>query len=208
MVKKIIKRVLNEVFQLSQEEKEKLKDKFKLSFRHQRKGNETDKYNKILKYTFKSEKYKFIVDIEQYELDFYLISFYPKLNLDFEIKQDKLRSLGRPHHTKYSYQTKEQIPFQIFNLLITMMEDFLKENPMASFGFFGAPNVSTGNETEDFFNTKRLRIYDEMIRRNFSQTHEIITTPEFSGGRVLNKKVLEVHPELIEYSKQILRSHV
>lgn len=205
MVRKIIKRVLNEVFQLNQEEKRKLKDTFKLSFRHKRKGKENDKFNRILKYTFKSEKYKYIVDIEEYDLNFYLISFHPKLNVDFEIRQEKLKNLGRPYHTKYSYQTKEQIPFQIFNLLITMMEDFLKNDPDASFGFFGAPNINTSNENEDFFNTKRLRIYGEMLRRNFSQTHEIGIIPEFSGGFVFNKKMLESYPELVEYGKQILR---
>lgn len=208
MVKKTIKRILNEVFNLSQEEKVKLKDKFKLSFRHKRKGKESDKFNQVLTYTFKSQKYKYIVDIEQYDLDFYLISFYPKLNLDFDIKQQKLEKMGMPSHTKYSYQTREKIPFQILNLLMGLMEDFLKENPMASFGYFGAPNINTGNESEDFFNTKRLRIYDGMFKQNFSQTHEVITNPKFSGGLILNKKVLVNHPELKEYSFEILRSHV
>jgi len=218
MLRDRIRMILREIFDLTPQQKEDLKKKYDLSFRHKRKGTDKDKYNKLLTYTFKSKKYKYIVDVEEYDLDFYVISFYPKLNTDFDIRQARLRDLGRPYHTKYSYQTKEfkigtdeydiRITLEILNLLITLMDDLLKENPSASFGFFGAPNVYTSNEEENFFNTKRIRIYNEMLRRNFSESHEILTIERFSGGFLVNKQMLESNPELIEYGQKVLQSHV
>lgn len=218
MLRNRIRTILREIFDLNPEQKQELKKKYRLSFRHKSKGTEKDKYNQVLKYTFMSKKYKYVVDVEEYDLDFYVISFYPKLNLDFDIKQAKLRDLGRPYHTKYSYQTKEykigkkeydiRITIEILNLLITLMDDLFKENPKASFGFFGAPNVYTSNEEENFFNTKRIRIYNEMLRRNFSNTHDVLTIERFSGGFLVNKDMLETNPELIEYGQTVLQSHV
>lgn len=218
MLRNRIREILREIFDLDPEKKQELKKKYDLSFRHKRKGTDQDKYNQILKYTFKSKKYKYIVDVEEYDLDLFVISFYPKLNLDFEIKQAKLKDLGRPYHTKYSYQTKEykvgekkydiRITIEILNLLTTLMDDLLIENPNASFAFFGAPNVYTENEEENFFNTKRIRIYNEMLRRNFSKTHNILTIVRFSGGFLVNKEMLESNPEIIEYGQKVLQSHV
>lgn len=218
MVRSKIRELLREIFELNSKKKEELKNKFNLSFRHKKKGGSLDKYNTILKYTFKTKKYKYIIDVEIYDLDLYLVSFYPKLNTDFELKQEKLRSLGRPYHTKYSYQTKEfdigdnkydiRKTIELLNLLMTLMDDLLIENPNASFAFFGAPNEYSSNEEEDFFNTKRIRIYNEMLKRNFNNTHNVLSFEEYSGGLLLNRKMLELHPELRGYSKQVLEYHV
>lgn len=207
MVKKTVNKLLNEIFNINSINQEKLKKDFDLQFRHSSKGKNEDKYNRILKYTFKTKKYKYIVDIEEYDFGFNLISFYPKLNVDFELRQLELSKQHKPYYTKYSYQTKENIPLQIFNLLMVIMKDLLKENPNLSFGFFGSPNINTDDDS-DFFNTKRMRIYLEMIKRNFQHTHKFTVKYEYSGGLILNNEVLTENPSLVNYSQSILKSHL
>ena len=98
--------------------------------------------------------------------------------------------MGREHFDEYSYLTKENIPLQIITLLVSEMKQILNKKPYASFGYFGAPNVKTG-EDEDLFNTKRVRIYNNIIYSELSNTHKVISDPTFSGSLILNKEVLK-----------------
>jgi hypothetical protein len=115
--------------------------------------------------------------------------------------------MGREHYDEYSYLTKENIPLQIITLLISEMKGILKEKPYASFGYFGAPDIKTG-EDEDLFNTKRVRIYNNIIYNELSNTHKVISDPTFSGSLILNKEVLEEYPAYENYCMDILESHL
>ena len=201
-----IKELLNEI-KFSQERADELKQKFGWRFVQSANPKRDKKYQKLHIYTFRTPKYKYIVHIEEYEYDYYLISFFPKLNKDFYAKQSILGAMGREHYDEYSYLTKENIPLQIITLLISEMKEILKEKPYASFGYFGAPNVKTG-EDEDLFNTKRVRIYNNIIYNELSNTHKVVSDPTFSGSLILNKEVLEAYPLYENYCMDILVSHL
>lgn len=201
-----IKELLNEI-KFSQERADELKQKFGWRFVQSDNPKRDKKYQKLHIYTFRTPKYKYIVHIEEYEYDYYLISFFPKLNKDFYAKQSILGAMGREHYDEYSYLTKENIPLQIITLLISEMKEILKEKPYASFGYFGAPNVKTG-EDEDLFNTKRVRIYNNIIYNELSNTHKVVSDPTFSGSLILNKEVLEEYPLYENYCMDILVSHL
>jgi hypothetical protein len=201
-----IKELLNEI-KFSQERADELKQKFGWRFVQSANPKRDKKYQKLHIYTFRTPKYKYIVHIEEYEYDYYLISFFPKLNKDFYVKQSMLGAMGREHYDEYSYLTKENIPLQIITLLISEMKEILKEKPYASFGYFGAPNIKTG-EDEDLFNTKRVRIYNNIIYNELSNTHKVVSDPTFSGSLILNKEVLEEYPLYENYCMDILVSHL
>jgi hypothetical protein len=201
-----IKELLNEI-KFSQERADELKQKFGWRFVQSANPKSGKSYQKLHIYTFRTPKYKYIVHIEEYEYDYYLISFFPKLNKDFYAKQSILGAMGREHYDEYSYLTKEKIPLQIITLLISEMKEILKEKPYASFGYFGAPNVKTG-EDEDLFNTKRVRIYNNIIYNELSNTHKVVSDPTFSGSLILNKEVLEEYPSYENYCMDILVSHL
>jgi len=201
-----IKELLNEI-KFSQERADELKQKFGWRFVQSSNPKSDKRYQKLHIYTFKTPKYKYIVHIEQYEYDYYLISFFPKLNKDFYVKQSRLSDMGREHYDEYSYLTKENIPLQIITLLVSEMKKILKEKPYSSFGYFGAPNIKTGND-DDLFNTKRVRIYNNIIYNELSETHKVISDPTFSGSLILNKDVLEEFPLYENYCMDILVSHL
>jgi hypothetical protein len=202
----LIKNLLNEI-KFSQERADELKDKFGWRFVQSSNPKIGKSYNKLHVYTFRTPKYKYIVHIEEYEYDYYLISFFPKLNKDFYVKQAKLSAAGQKYYDEYSYLTKENIPLQILTLLISEMKGILKTKPFASFGYFGAPDVKTGEEY-DLFNTKRVRIYNQMIENELSQTHKVLSDPTFSGSVIINKEVLEEYPHFEKYCVDVLVSHL
>ena len=201
-----IKELLNEI-KFSQKRADELKQKFGWRFVQSSNPKSDKRYQKLHIYTFKTPKYKYIVHIEQYEYDYYLISFFPKLNKDFYVKQSRLSDMGREHYDEYSYLTKENIPLQIITLLVSEMKKILKEKPYSSFGYFGAPNIKTGND-DDLFNTKRVRIYNNIIYNELSETHKVISDPTFSGSLILNKEVLKEFPLYENYCMDILVSHL
>jgi hypothetical protein len=201
-----IKELLNEI-KFSQKRADELKQKFGWRFVQSSNPKSDKRYQKLHIYTFKTPKYKYIVHIEQYEYDYYLISFFPKLNKDFYVKQSRLGDMGREHYDEYSYLTKENIPLQIITLLVSEMKKILKEKPYSSFGYFGAPNIKTGND-DDLFNTKRVRIYNNIIYNELSETHKVISDPTFSGSLILNKEVLKEFPLYENYCMDILVSHL
>ena len=55
---------------------------------------------------------------------------------------------------------------------------------------------------------KRVRIYNEIISNELSNTHKIISDPTFSGSLVLNKEVLQEYPLFEKYCMDILESHL
>ena len=114
---------------------------------------------------------------------------------------------GSEHYDEYSYLTKENIPLQILTLLISEMKNILKEKPYASFGYFGAADYKTGGD-EDLFNTKRVRIYNQLIGDELGNTHEVYSDPTFSGSVIINKDVLKEYPHYKQYCIDILVSHL
>jgi hypothetical protein len=91
--------------------------------------------------------------------------------------------------------------------MVSEMKNILNEKPYSSFGYFGAPDYKTGEET-DLFNTKRVRVYNKLLNDEFSQTHEVKSLETYSGGLILNIEVLKEYPNLENYCEDILKSHL
>lgn len=197
---------MNEI-KFNQDSADKLKKDFGWRYVQTNKPKSVKKYKKIHIYTFKSPKYKYNVHIEEYEYDYYLISFFPKLNKDFYVKQSKLSNTNQKYYDEYSYLTKENIPFKILSLLLSEIKTILNTKPYSSFGYFGAPDYKTGEE-DDMFNTKRVRIYNQMLDDELKSTHLIYSDPTFSGSIILNKEVLKEYPFYKQYCIDILVSHL
>lgn len=203
-MKNIIRKVLNEI------NLTKKKEDFGWRGSWVDKPRASDAFIRRRVFTFRTPKYKYIVHSEEYENDFYLISFFPKLSDDFFVKQDKLRRQGEPYYDKYSYKTKESAPktaITVLSILVDYIKTVLKDNPNASFGYFGAADVKTDSDS-DMFNTKRLRVYERIMKDELGDTHEIVSQRRFSGGLVLNKGKLSEYPQLMSYGQEILMSHL
>lgn len=151
--------------------------------------------------------FKYIVEIEEYKYDFFIISFYPKLQPEFHSKQSKLATIGATHSDKYSFRTNEKITLKILSIMIDEIERILSERPNASFAYFGAPDKKTGTD-EDIENTKRVRVYNNALGEHFKETHELLSEEKFSGSILINREVKDVHPEIIDYYLDILMSHL
>lgn len=205
-MRELIRVILNEI-SFSQESADELKNKFGWRFVQTANPKSDKKYKKLHIYTFRSPKYKYNVHIEEYDYDYYLISFFPKLNKDFYVKQSKLGSAGGKHYDEYTYLTKENIPLKILSLMVSEMKKILSEKPYSSFGYFGAPDYKTG-EDDDMFNTKRVRVYNGLLNGEFSETHKIVSNPRFSGSVLLNREVLKEYPKFEKYCIDILESHL
>jgi len=202
----LIKTFLNEI-KFSQERADELKKKFGWRFVQSDRPKSGKLYNRKHIFTFKSPKYKYNVYIEEYDYDYFIISFFPKLNKDFFVRQSRLAAAGQEHYDEYTYLTKENIALQVLSLMMSQMKEILKDKPFASFGYFGAPDVKTGDE-DDLFNTKRVRVYNKMIKDELSDTHKVISDPTFSGSVIINKEVLDEYPFFENYCLNILETHL
>jgi hypothetical protein len=99
------------------------------------------------------------------------------------------------------------MPLKVFGLLQNYIKQILSEKPNASFGYFGAADFKQLGDA-DLFNTKRVRIYNEMLNKEFGSTHELISEERFSGSLFLNKEVLAEYPEIVDYGRDVLISHL
>ena len=138
---------------------------------------------KTHRYSFKtSKKLRFLVDVEEYDFQVFIIKFYLKSHL-YSAKRFNL--LTNDFDTPRKLRTCLQIMLSIY-----------KKNPLASFGFIGAPIIDDErhiNETRS--NTKRYRIYSILVKSLFSDLHFTHAyNQKQSAYALINKDNLE--PEL------------
>lgn len=191
---------------------------------------------KIHTSTFRTPTYKYIVNAEEYPNHFYLISFYPSLNKDFFVNQFRRQEKGMTFYDKYSFRTDEKVitpedqirlsklnskdrkeeikklpsmAYKVFALITEYMDQILKKDPFASFGYFGAADSKgSKNPDDDLVDTKRFRLYKLMLEDRFKNTHTPYHTEKFSGSLFINNQMESRYPEIIEYANEILRSHL
>jgi hypothetical protein len=107
----------------------------------------------IITYSFRSGNY-YLVEVEVYSYEIYIIKYYLKKN-----KSNPLR---------YNLLTNEQKCAKVISTCIRIMLSIYNENPSASFGFLGAHIVKTDiNYIEAKNVTKRFRVYRDAIVRLF-----------------------------------------
>jgi hypothetical protein len=127
------------------------------------------------KFTFRCRHNQvYIVNLEKYESDFYVIKFY--------LKKHKLSP------SKYSLLSGLQDMPRVMATCLKIMIDTYTKQPYASFGFIGANSLG---EAEN--DTKRFKIYRRIMESFFSPvnfTHYAYT--EKSAYLLLNKKKEQV----------------
>jgi hypothetical protein len=58
------------------------------------------------------------------------------------------------------------------------------------------------------FNTRRVRVYNQLISDEFKETHKVISDPTFSGSVILNREVMSEFPNFEKYCLDILETHL
>ena len=132
-------------------------------------------------YTFRSAKSNlvYLVRVEHYKMDIYIIKFYLKSN--------------RNSPYKYNLLTNTFEPRRIINTCINILMDIYQKHPDASFGFIGANRIG-----ESEANTKRYRIYKKIVTTYFTDIyfyHHYNT--EKSAYILINKLKLKENPSLV-----------
>lgn len=131
----------------------------------------------IKKYGFKTDANRYIVEIECYPSQFFVIQYYTAKN--------------KNHPKKFQIMTHEHQCRKIIGTCVKIMHELWVQIPMASFGFVGANTYNPITKLEEpVDNTKRWRVYKHAMENYFdpddfthgSQTHN-------SSYVLLNKRV-------------------
>ena len=226
IMKYLIKKILKEIVFNPDKEKFKWRDI----------GTMDVNGKKIHTSTFRTPTYKYIVNAEEYPNHFYLISFYPSLNKDFFVKQFIKQEKGNRFYDKYSYRTNEKVispedqvrlskmgskerkeelnklpsmAYKVFALITEYMDEILRKDPLASFGYFGAADSKgSGNPDEDMMDTKRFRLYRLMLDNRFKNSHTAYHKESFSGSLYINNLAEKTTPGILRYGEDLLASHL
>jgi hypothetical protein len=125
-----------------------------------RKGALGNQIDYIIIYTFDTGKCRYIVEVEHYDHNFYIVKYYPK-----KCKNYKYR---------FNILTSEYIAPRIIATCLRIIESITKKDPAANFGFVGSPTVMPEmNWREGQANTKRFRLYKYAFESYFG--HEMFT---------------------------------
>lgn len=121
-----------------------------LPFVHLGSFNSTDNnIEKVFKYRFKTPKYTYIVDVELFKYQIFIIKFY--------LKEQALSD------NRFSYRTHEGVAAEVLGTCLHIASELYKAYPLASFGFVGGNDVGENKE-----NNKRYRIYKNISLHFFS----------------------------------------
>lgn len=137
-------------------------------------------------YSFRSTKSSltYLVRVEHYKMDVYIIKFFLKNN--------------RLSPYKYNLLTNTFEPRRIINTCINILLDVYHTHPEASFGFIGANKIG---ETED--NTKRYRVYKKIVTTYFTDIYFYHHyNVDKSAYILINKAKLKESPTLIQEIEQ------
>jgi len=224
----IIKKLLNEITFGKP-------DREKFGWRYVQTKKSPDKKTHIS--TFRTPTYKYIVEAEEYKNHFYFISFYPSLDQSYESKQYRLMMSNQKYSDKYTFRTNEKVITKddqikmlkmskkekdeylktlpsmfnkILSLILYYMDEILEKDPLASFGYFGAPNIKGVNKNpdEDFKNSQRFIVWRSILNQRYKDTHNPYHEEKFSASLYINKEVEKEFPGILKYGEDIIASHL
>lgn len=141
----------------------------------------------------KSKTDQYIVTVEEYEYDMYVIKFHKKLDSNRKFR--------------YNLLTNEFRARKILNTCINIGIAFYQRNPLASFGFIGAPTIDE-IESNKFDHTKRFNLYDKFARLHFNPDHfDHTVNVQRSAYLLMNKKKREQEPDLLHKIGEMFLKH-
>jgi hypothetical protein len=161
--------------------------------------SEQDLFTKKHLYTFRTKKFKYILEVEEYPMDIFAIAFRPVLNADFG---------GRRQVSVYSHMTNDPERLKVLNTAFHHLYEMTEKNPMLTAIFFGAPDTdSEGNVILDK-SSKRYRIYVEGVERIYKNLDYTIYKDEpKSAIAVIPNARLREDPDHLEVVKNLLATH-
>ena len=147
---------------------------------------------RTIKYVFDIGKKRFVVDVEHYQHDFYIIKFYPKRLADYRYR--------------FNILTEDYRATRAISTCLFIIKEILVQEKNANFGFLGSPIYDPKNKKmENRANNKRFRIYKYAFENFFGTstfTHYI--DPNSSTYMIVNNK--NVNPDLLMESATIMFS--
>ena len=132
---------------------------FDNSYTHHR-GNVINHNNSIhiktIVYSFKTvNKHFYIVNIEKYKNEVFILKFHLKPHSDSE---NRYKFIANKANTEYTFDVPA-----ILNTCLNILLEIKSRNNLASFGFKG---IAQDNEKEE--NTRRFRVYKLLTENKFS----------------------------------------
>lgn len=137
-------------------------------------------------YTFRSTKSNlvYLVRVEDYKMDIYIIKFYLKSNQNSPLK--------------YNLLTNTFEPRRIIDTCISILMEIFRKDPRASFGFIGANRIG-----ENEANTKRYNVYKKIVTTYMgAETFYHHYNIDKSAYILINKDKLKEIPTLIQDIEQ------
>lgn len=128
-------------------------------------------------FTFKSDiiKQTYIVEVINYDFNIYIVQFYLKCH---RLSENRFSFyLPLDVNSKIDKNIRNKHFFLLLNTLTILAKEIIKKDPLASFGFMGAPtpneknfkkNAEKINPDKTIIETKRYRVYSLYIKRYFS----------------------------------------
>ncbi|MGN6266433.1 MAG: hypothetical protein ACTHM5_12200 [Ginsengibacter sp.] len=131
------------------------------------------------KFNFNTNRRRYIVEVELYELNIYIIKYFAACHIKSK--------------NKYRLILNDEKPAKIIRTCIDIMLHFYKNDPLASFGFIGSDssNKKKKNKTikESPSNTQRFRIYSTLMSGFFGkQTFSHAKSKKYSAYLMINRK--------------------
>lgn len=148
---------------------------------------------KIYVYSFKSTNRRYIVEVEEYAHNIYVVKFYPK---EYRLSEHKFNFLVNDFEAS-----------KVIRTCANIMIDMLRQNPTASFGFIGA-NTITKDYTEQKYYTKRFSIYKTLMSSWFPEDKFLHSMNEANSAYLLINKDNDSYEELMkEAVKMFIRNY-
>ena len=137
-------------------------------------------------YSFRTESYPYLVEVERYAHNIYVLKFYRR-----KFKGAKER---------YNLMSNEYKCSRIVGTCFSIFMDIYTKNPLASFGFLGSHTIDRAkNIDEPKSETKRFRIYRQAVINYFGvETFTHFSDPQNSVYLAVsnkNKNVFKISDE-------------
>ncbi|RKD17284.1 hypothetical protein BCY91_03920 [Pelobium manganitolerans] len=143
----------------------------------------------VFTYNFKADRTWYLVEVEHYQHNIYILKFYLKKH--------------KKHPNKYNMMSGE---FQCARVIATCLKILLKiyfDNPLASFGFIGANTIQPDRQIYELkSNTKRFRVYQTMLttkigKETFTHFHNVSKSTYLMANNLVDVGKLKKNAEIM-----------
>jgi len=146
------------------------------------------------KYAFKTSKnISYIVNVEQYKHEVFVLKFHLKKHSDSPKKYNLLLFNSKDHYKNYKCQDARKV----LHTCVLIGKEIASKHPHASFGFIGMPTIHDGS-IEPLKETPRYQLYQKLAYFFFKEEHyEHRRNKDKSVYLLLNKKKIEKNPNIL-----------